>query len=228
MELTYEFDIAADLDNAWAVLIDVPRIAPCLPGAKLTEVVGDNQYQGTASVKLGPVKLSFAGEAELFDVDNDAHSAKMRAKGSDKKGRGTANADVEFTLNALEDGRTRIAVRADLMLAGNIAQYGRASGLIDQMAQQIISAFVENLEAEMGSDAAQIHPALVSDTEPTSVRSAELIAETIDTGQIQGSTEPGQNSVSDNSISGLSLLFRALAEIIKGWFSPRKNAGRKQ
>ena len=164
MELTYEFDIAADVHHAWAVLLDVPRIAPCLPGAELTEIVGDNQYKGTASVKLGPVKLSFAGEAELFDVDNDAHKAKMRAKGSDKKGRGTANADVVFALSASEGGGTRINVRADLTLAGTIAQYGRASGLIDQMAQQIIAAFVKNLEAEMAPDAAQGDTSLLLDT----------------------------------------------------------------
>ncbi len=218
MELTYEFDIAADVHHAWAVLLDVPRIAPCLPGAELTEVVGDNQYQGTASVKLGPVKLSFAGEAELFDVDNDAHTAKMRAKGSDKKGRGTANADVAFALSALGDGRTRINVRADLTLAGTIAQYGRASGLIDQMAQQIIAAFVKNLEAEMASEAAPIGPATVSDTRQV----PEVDASTAESGETPDPTRPAANAASNNSIAGLSLLFRALSGMIKGWFSSGK------
>ena len=222
MELIYEFDIAADVHHAWAVLLDVPRIAPCLPGAELTEVVGDNKYEGTASVKLGPVKLSFAGEAELFDVDNDEHTAKMRAKGSDKKGRGTANADVAFALNALGDGRTRIDVRADLTLAGTIAQYGRASGLIDQMAQQIIAAFVKNLEAEMASEAAPIGPATVSDTRQV----PEVDASTAESGETPDPARPAANAASDNSIAGLSLLFRALSGMIKGWFSPGKNNGR--
>ena len=222
MELTYEFDIAADVHHAWAVLLDVPRIAPCLPGAELTEVVGDNKYQGTASVKLGPVKLSFAGEAELFDVDNDEHTAKMRAKGSDKKGRGTANADVAFALSALGDGRTRINVRADLTLAGTIAQYGRASGLIDQMAQQIIAAFVKNLEAEMASEAAPTGPATVSDTRQAPEQSAEVDASKAETGETPVPAGPTANAVSDNSISGLSLLFRALAAMIKVWFSAGK------
>ena len=222
MELNYEFDIAADVHNAWAVLLDVPRIAPCLPGAELTEVVGDNQYQGTASVKLGPVKLSFAGEAELFDVDNDAHTAKMRAKGSDKKGRGTANADVTFALNALGDGRTRIDVRADLTLAGTIAQYGRASGLIDQMAQQIIATFVKNLEAEMASDAAPTDQAPASDKRQAPEESPDVEANTAETDETPDPAGPTANAVSDNSISGLSLLFRALAAMIKGWFSAGK------
>lgn len=222
MELNYEFNIAADVHHAWAVLLDVPRIAPCLPGAELTEVVADNQYQGTASVKLGPVKLSFAGEAELFDVDNDAHTAKMRAKGSDKKGRGTANADVTFALNALGDGRTRIDVRADLTLAGTIAQYGRASGLIDQMAQQIIATFVKNLEAEMASDAAPTDPAPASDKRQAPEESPDVEANTAETDETPDPAGPTANAVSDNSISGLSLLFRALAAMIKGWFSPGK------
>ena len=222
MELTYEFDIAADVHHAWAVLLDVPRITPCLPGAELTEVVGDNQYKGTASVKLGPVKLSFAGEAELFDVDNDAHKAKMRAKGSDKKGRGTANADVVFALSASEGGGTRINVRADLALAGTIAQYGRASGLIDQMAQQIIAAFVKNLEAEMAPDAEQGDTSLLLDTQQASEKSAGLAVNTAEHAETLDPATPAANPAGDNSISGLSLLFRALIAMIKGWVSADK------
>ena len=222
MELTYEFDIAADVHHAWAVLLDVPRITPCLPGAELTEILGDNQYKGTASVKLGPVKLSFAGEAELFDVDNDARVAKMRAKGSDKKGRGTANADVIFALSASEGGGTRINVRADLTLAGTIAQYGRASGLIDQMAQQIIAAFVKNLEAEMASDTAQGDTSPLSDTQPASEKSAGSAIKTAENTKTMDPANPATNTAGDNSISGLSLLFRALIAMIKGWVSAGK------
>ena len=219
MELTYEFDIAADVHHAWAVLLDVPRIAPCLPGAELTEIVGDNQYKGTASVKLGPVKLSFAGEAELFNVDNEAHKAKMRAKGSDKKGRGTANADVVFALNASEGGGTCINVQANLTLAGTIAQYGRASGLIDQMAQQIIAAFVKNLEAEMASDVAQVNTAPLSDTRQAHEKSPALATNTAETAETSAPADHAANSPGGNSISGFSLLFRALAAMFKGWFS---------
>ena len=222
MELTYEFDIAADVHHAWAVLLDVPRITPCLPGAELTESLGDNQYKGTASVKLGPVKLSFAGEAELFDVDNDARKAKMRAKGSDKKGRGTANADVMFALSASEGGGTRINVRADLTLAGTIAQYGRASGLIDQMAQQIIAAFVENLEAEMAPDAALGDTSPLLDTRQASEKSAGLAINTAENAEIMDPVNPATNTAGDNSISGLSLLFRALIAMIKGWVADGK------
>ena len=204
------------------MLLDVPRIAPCLPGAELTEIEGDNHYKGTASVKLGPVKLSFAGEAELFDVDNDAHKAKMRAKGSDKKGRGTANADVIFALSASEGGGTRINVRADLTLAGTIAQYGRASGLIDQMAQQIIAAFVKNLEAEMASDAAQGDTSMLLDLRQASEKSAVLATNTDKNAKTPDPADHSTNTAGDNSISGLSLLFRALIAMIKGWVSTGK------
>jgi len=209
MDLKYDFEIAADVDQAWAVLLDVPRIAPCLPGAELTELVGDNQYKGTATAKLGPVKLTFAGEAELFDINNDAHTAKMKAKGSDAKGRGTANADVTFSLSSLDGGNTRIDVETDLNLAGSIAQYGRASGLIDQMAQQIIAEFVKNLEAEMATDA----PAADGGAAETGLAESG------------GATEPAQPAprpAADNSISGFSLFFRALGAMIKGWFSSGK------
>ena len=201
MDLKYDFEIAADVDQAWAVLLDVPRIAPCLPGAELTEVVGDKQYKGTATAKLGPVKLTFAGEAELFDIDNGAHTAKMKAKGSDAKGRGTANADVVFSLSALDDGNTRINVETDLNLAGSIAQYGRASGLIDQMAQKIIAEFVKNLEIEMAADA------------PVAGGDGEVGADSDE------AIEPNPKPGADNSVSGFSLLFGALGAMIKGWFS---------
>ena len=204
------------------MLLDVLRITPCLPGAELTEILGDNQYKGTASVKLGPVKLSFAGEAELFDVDNDARKAKMRAKGSDKKGRGTANADVVFALSASEGGGTRINVRADLTLAGTIAQYGRASGLIDQMAQQIIAAFVENLEAEMAPDAARGDTSPLLNTRQASEKSAGLAINTAENAEILDPVNPATNTAGDNSISGLSLLFRALIAMIKGWVAAGK------
>ena len=219
MELSYEFDIAADIDRAWMVLLDVPRIAPCLPGADLTEVVGENHYRGTASVKLGPVKLSFTGEAELFDVDNEAHSAKMRARGSDKKGRGTANADVTFALKTLKDQRTQISVQADLTLAGSIAQYGRASGLIDQMAQQIIATFVKNLETEMSINTVHTGPTLLSERELGSENTFVMNTGTPETSITADKAPSAAKTTSENSISGLSLLCRALIAMIKSWLT---------
>ena len=113
-------------------------------------------------------------------------------------------------------------MRADLTLAGTIAQYGRASGLIDQMAQQIIAAFVKNLEAEMASDAVQVDTVLLSDARQAPEKSAVLATNTAANAEKPDPTDHSTTSDGDNSISGLSLLLRALAAIIKGWFSPSK------
>ena len=214
MELSYDFELSADNHTAWAVLLDVPRIAPCLPGAEVTEVIGNKQYRGTASAKLGPIKLIFNGEAELVDVNNKTQTAKLRAKGSDQKGRGTADADVTFSLIALDNGQTQINVQADLNLAGSIAQYGRASGLIDQMARQIIAEFVENLESEM---AAGVNRQITKDHRSLeNEKNSESFSPEV----------PGANA--NNSISGFSLFFHALVAVIKNWLTSDKNDGSKR
>ncbi|MDH3738737.1 MAG: SRPBCC domain-containing protein, partial [Alphaproteobacteria bacterium] len=98
MEMHNSFTVAADVATAWEVLLDVPRIAPCMPGAELTEIVDDNHFKGNAKVRVGPVQLSFAGDAELVEVDPKAHTARVIAGGNDSKGRGAAQADVKFAL----------------------------------------------------------------------------------------------------------------------------------
>ena len=149
MNLNHHFEIPADQETAWAILLDIPRIAPCMPGAELTEVVGERAYKGRARVKVGPIALQFAGGAEIVEVDDAAHQAVVHAKGADGKGRGTADAKVRFTLSPAGAQATRVDVETDLNLTGGVAQYGRASGLIDAVAKQIIADFVKNLEVEL-------------------------------------------------------------------------------
>jgi len=190
MELQNSFTVAADVETAWQVLLDVPRIAPCMPGAELTEAADDRHFKGNAKVRVGPVQLSFAGEAELTEVDAASHTARLRAQGNDTKGRGAARADVTFVLVA-DGGNTRVDITTDLNLTGSVAQYGRAAGLIDAIAGQIIADFAKNLEAQMGSAPA--------------ATATEAV-------------QPAPAASADNSISGISLVFRALWSIIRGWF----------
>ncbi len=148
MELENRFIVPLGRSDSMKVLTDVPRIAPCIPGASLT---GEENglYSGQANVRLGPVALSFAGTASITSIDNKAHTAQVKAQGSDKKGRGQAEATMTFTLEEAENGQTEVIVRTDVLLSGSIAQYGRASGLINVVAGQIVSQFSENLKTDI-------------------------------------------------------------------------------
>lgn len=145
MKINNEFELPLPLDEAWPLLLDVPAIAPCVPGAELTEVLGDNSYRGRASIKVGPLMLNFAGEAQLTEIDPVNHSVRILAKGTDTKKRGNASATVLIELNEIEPNKTRVSIETDLNLAGSIAQYGRASGLLKQIAQELINQFAGNL-----------------------------------------------------------------------------------
>lgn len=144
MEFTNQFHVPLPIDQAWALLLDVPRIMPCLPGAKLTEVVGPGKYKGSVSVKLGPVSLTFNGLVELVKQDDDAHIAWLKGSGVDPKGRGGAQSEFSFALTEAGAG-TDVLVTTNLALSGSVAQYGRGSGMISEVAAQILKQFEKNL-----------------------------------------------------------------------------------
>lgn len=148
MQFENSFDVPLPPAEAWKVLLDVPRIAPCLPGAELTETLGPDKYKGRAGVKIGPVNLFFAGEAEIVERDDAAHKAKLKGRGNDTKGRGQASAVVEFALVPAGEG-TRVNVVTDLNMTGMVAQYGRASGLMKEIAGAILTQFADNLRKEI-------------------------------------------------------------------------------
>ena len=148
MQFENSFDVPLPPDEAWKVLLDVPRIAPCLPGAELTETLGPDKYKGRAGVKIGPVNLFFAGEAEIVERDEVARKARLKGRGNDTKGRGQASAVVDFGL-VEHNGGTRVNVVTDLTMTGMVAQYGRASGLMKEIAGAILTQFAENLRKEV-------------------------------------------------------------------------------
>ena len=157
MEINNSFEVPLPPPDAWKVLMDIPRIAPCMPGAELTGVADKDTYNGKVSVKLGPVALTFAGQVKFTEIDEAAHKARAKAQGKDSKGRGGANANVDFHLEATAAG-TRVLVKTDLTLSGAVAQYGRASGLIQDVAQQLIGQFAECLKAQLAAQAAAAEP----------------------------------------------------------------------
>ncbi len=189
MKFENTFDVPLPPAEAWKVLLDVPRIAPCLPGAELTETLGPDKYKGRAGVKIGPVHLYFAGEAEIVERDDAAHKARLKGRGNDTKGRGQASAVVDFGL-VEHGGGTRVDVVTDLTMTGMVAQYGRASGLMKEIAGAILTQFAENLRKEIerappAADSAVAapasttsHPSIASGTAPasSSISAADAVA----------------------------------------------------
>ncbi|HEY4265778.1 MAG TPA: SRPBCC family protein [Micropepsaceae bacterium] len=157
MEINNAFEVPLPPADAWKVLMDIPRIAPCMPGAELTGVVDKDTYSGKVSVKLGPVALTFAGQVKFTDIDDVAHAARVKAQGKDSKGRGGANANVDFHLEPSALG-TRVLVKTDLTLSGAVAQYGRASGMIQDVAQQLIGQFANSLKAQLDASREPARP----------------------------------------------------------------------
>ena len=148
MEFDNAFEVPLPPAEAWPVLMDIARIAPCMPGAQLTEVVDKETYKGNISVRLGPVALTFAGVVKFEAIDNAAHTARVKAQGNDAKGRGGANAAASFRLEPTPTG-SKVLVHTDLTLSGAVAQYGRGVGMIQATAAQLMKQFAENLKKQL-------------------------------------------------------------------------------
>ena len=154
MEFDNTFEVPLPPAQAWKLLLDIERIAPCMPGAELTEVVSKNIYKGKIGVRLGPVALTFAGVVKLEDIDDSAHTARVAAQGTDAKGRGGANAASVFRLEPAGSG-SKVVVHTNLTLSGAVAQYGRGVGIIQATAAQLMNQFAKCLEEKLAQD----HPA---------------------------------------------------------------------
>lgn len=139
-----EFVVPLAADAAWRSLLDVRAMSNCIPGGELKEVIDDRTFKGTIRVRLGPILAIFDYTAHIESIDAPAMVARVRATGSDIKGRGSAAARAQVRVGPSEDG-SKVLVETDLQLAGMIAQYGRASGVITQLAQQLANEFADNL-----------------------------------------------------------------------------------
>ena len=124
MRVENAFDVPASVDEAWRLLNDVPEILPCMPGAELVEVVGDDAWKAKLHIRLGPIALQFLADVTREQVDEAAHRAVLAVKAREAKGRGSAEATIESSLAAAEAG-THVALVTELALRGAVAQYGR-------------------------------------------------------------------------------------------------------
>jgi carbon monoxide dehydrogenase subunit G len=155
MNLENEFTVPVPVDEAWQVLLDVERVAPCMPGATLTSVDGDD-FTGTVKVKVGPITVTYKGEAKFLSKDDATHTAVIEAKGKESRGSGTAGATVTATL-VDDGGRTKVRVVTDLNVTGRPAQFGR--GVMAEVAAKLIDQFAKCLEDEINAPAAAPAPA---------------------------------------------------------------------
>lgn len=148
MEIENEFTVPAPIDHVWAYLLDVERVAPCMPGAELTEVIDDHSWKGKVNMKLGPVSLSFAGTVTMQERDDEAKRVVLAAKGMEQKGKGAANASVTSWLEQGE-GVTNVKMRADIHLTGTVAQLSR--GLLPEVSRKLTQQFADCLSQSMGA-----------------------------------------------------------------------------
>jgi carbon monoxide dehydrogenase subunit G len=149
MRITQEFEVSRPIAAVWDMFQDVPAVAQCLPGAELTENKGDGVYGGKVAVKLGPIAATFEGEATIRP-DPAAHTASIEGKGVDRRGGSRGQVKVDYSLHATSPGQTRVAIEADVTLAGPAAQFGR-TGLINEMSNRLISEFAGCLEAKLSA-----------------------------------------------------------------------------
>lgn len=150
MELTNEFRVGVPVERAWSTLTDVRLIAPCMPGAELREVEGD-EYRGVVKVKVGPITAEYRGKATFLEKDEAAHKAVLRAEGRETRGQGNAAATITADLTPESDA-TQVKVVTDLQITGRVAQFGR--GVLADVSSKLLGQFVECLESTVLSGGA--------------------------------------------------------------------------
>jgi carbon monoxide dehydrogenase subunit G len=190
MELKNSFTVPANIETAWTTLLDVDAIAPCMPGATLESVDGD-EFSGNVKVKLGPVSMTYGGQAKFLSKDESTHTAVIEGTGKETRGSGTAKANVTTAMVAEGPNLTRVDVTTDLTITGKAAQFGR--GVMQDVAGRLVGQFATNLEGVIASrtSGAQGEPTQESATEtgvaasgPRTVPAPAQQAEALDLGSV--------------------------------------------
>jgi hypothetical protein len=211
MEFDNAFEVPLPIGDAWKVLMDIRRIAPCMPGAELTDVIDERTYKGRIGVRLGPVALTFAGTVKFEEIDDTNHTARIAAQGNDAKGRGAANAVASFRLEPASGG-TRVLVHTNLTLSGAVAQYGRGVGIIQMTAAQIITQFANNLKAQVARD-------VVADTSAASpIAASSASASLAPQSTAQGAVHPRPASPAGKPISGFAIMANVIWDFLRRLF----------
>jgi carbon monoxide dehydrogenase subunit G len=165
MKLENSFQVDAPPEKAWDLLMDVPRIVPCMPGATLDETVDDSHWKATMQVKLGPIGLTFATDVERTEADEAARRVTLAANARETRNRGRASATIESSL-APVNGGTRVDLVTDLTLSGTVAQYGR--GMVEDISTQMVGSFAQCLQAQLGESSEVAEAAVAAQAKPIS------------------------------------------------------------
>ena len=164
MKLEHDFEVDAELDDAWPLLLDLERIAPCMPGAQLQEVDGD-EYRGIVKVKVGPITAQYRGVARVVEADQAARRVVLRAEGRDTRGQGNAAADIVATLQS-DGSKTRVHVDTDLNVTGKVAQFGR--GVMADVSAKLMDQFVSCVSTTVLTGGGDPAPTAVPPASPAS------------------------------------------------------------
>ena len=166
MRLENSFEVAASRATAWNLLMDVPRVVPCMPGAQLTEAVDDSNWKAKVSVKLGPIALQFAADVARTEVDTADNRVVLTTNARELRGRGGAKATIQSKLTELGPAQTRVDVLTDLALSGSVAQYGR--GIVQDVAGQMVDKFADCLQKQLVGSEEEAQAAVEQASKPVS------------------------------------------------------------
>jgi uncharacterized protein len=203
MDLVHEFTVPVPVDDAWRILTDVERIAPCLPGAQLQEIEGDT-YRGIVKVKVGPIQAQFKGQASFVEQDHVAHRVVLKGEGRDTTGKGNAAALITAELTSLTATSTSVKVLTDLSITGKVAQFGR--GAMADISDKLLAQFVENLNTLIGEQ--QSSPAPVAPAPPAATTEED------EAPQIRKIDAPEAEALDLLSVSSGAIVKRAIPVVI--------------
>jgi carbon monoxide dehydrogenase subunit G len=206
VKLEQSFEVRAPVERVWETLVDIERVAPCLPGAEITEAGEDGTYRGTFSVRLGPTTAAYRGELNMEELDEEGRRVVMRASGQDKRGQGSAKATIVSTMQG-EGELTRVDVATDLTITGRLARFGRG-GMIEDISNRLLKEFADCLQQRIEAPPA---------AEPNPVDA--VLAATPEGAAAAPPAAGGADApTTARPIGGFSLFFRALLDRLRRAF----------
>jgi uncharacterized protein len=211
MKLEQSFDVAAPIEQVWHALNDLERVAPCLPGAAITDHDEDGTYHGTFQVKLGPTTAAYRGTIKIESADEGTHTATLKARGTDKRGQGGASATIVNTLSE-QDGGTRVEAVTDFSITGRLARFGRG-GMMEDISNRMMRDFATCLSSRL-ADA----PTAPSGEEVTKGEAAPEAVAAADQAAPSAPPPPRPQPAAAKPVGGIGLFFSVLWERIRRRF----------
>ena len=221
-QLINEFTVNRPIEEAWPLITDLERIAPCLPGAELQEVEGET-YRGVVKVKLGAISSQFKGEAHFVERDDENYRAVIKGAGRDTGGRGNASAEISAQAESLSPTSTRVSVTTDLHITGKVAQFGR--GIMGDVSSKLMAQFADNLNEMIDEEGIAGDAEAESATEPTPTTAAADASASVDlhrrrrrhgmvASQVRKIEGPATEPIDLMEVGGSSIVKRAVPAII--------------